>query len=132
MQDLVPMDYWAQEIVSLKDDEFKINKEVLDIQCSKLRDKKTLTNDSNMKSNLCNICFDEMIEPSFIRCGHNYCYLCLMEWSKTTNKCPTCKKKFRIIEKEDKNEKVLSHVLDKSIDKEHEEINIADFSELKR
>lgn len=46
------------------------------------------------KSIECNICL-EAIEFKNLksgRCGHHYCTLCINEWLKKSNECPTCKK----------------------------------------
>ncbi|CAN0472612.1 unnamed protein product, partial [Ectocarpus sp. 8 AP-2014] len=30
-------------------------------------------------------------------CSHRYCYTCILEWSKITNKCPQCKARFHTV-----------------------------------
>ena len=37
-----------------------------------------------------------------LECGHKYCYNCILDWSKVSNHCPLCKKKFNKVYKIDK------------------------------
>lgn len=38
---------------------------------------------------------------------HKYCYRCIKDWSKVTNKCPLCKREFHCIDKKNKKGKSL-------------------------
>lgn len=54
--------------------------------------------DETIKS--CVICLDVVEEQGALAaCDHWFCFICIYEWSKRTNTCPLCKKKFRIISK---------------------------------
>ena len=41
----------------------------------------------------CNICFDQASSPVVTKCGHLYCYKCLISWFDVNYKlsCPVCK-----------------------------------------
>jgi hypothetical protein len=57
----------------------------------------------------CAICLEEVNNIGIINsCDHKYCYDCIKRWSKETNKCPQCKKKFTKITrfKKDQNKKI--------------------------
>jgi hypothetical protein len=49
----------------------------------------------------CPICYDPMIEPEELRCGHSFCLLCLHEWALAKIQlhqrpvCPICRASFR-------------------------------------
>lgn len=43
-------------------------------------------------------------------CEHAFCFNCISEWSKVTNKCPLCKERFDQITKYSKDGKKLSAV----------------------
>eukprot|EP00028_Trichosphaerium_sp_Am-I-7-wt_P015002 CAMPEP_0168512034 /NCGR_PEP_ID=MMETSP0405-20121227/2519_1 /TAXON_ID=498012 /ORGANISM="Trichosphaerium sp, Strain Am-I-7 wt" /LENGTH=180 /DNA_ID=CAMNT_0008530383 /DNA_START=1086 /DNA_END=1628 /DNA_ORIENTATION=+ len=48
----------------------------------------------------CTICLGEMtMRGATDVCEHNYCYLCIIQWSKVTNKCPMCSRRFTSITK---------------------------------
>ena len=41
----------------------------------------------------CNICFEVLLEPTTLTCGHSFCRFCLAQWwisSKKSN-CPVCR-----------------------------------------
>nr|PVC53717.1 hypothetical protein MACL_00003585 [Theileria orientalis] len=39
----------------------------------------------------CNICFDDVNEPVVTRCGHLFCWSCLLSWMNRRNyQCPIC------------------------------------------
>ena len=52
-------------------------------------------------SKICPICICEtnIINAKINSCGHIFCFDCLFEWSKITNKCPLCKSEFNYIKK---------------------------------
>eukprot|EP01053_Blabericola_migrator_P002185 Blabericola_migrator_1__2184@NODE_1601_length_4192_cov_84_630788_g231_i2_p2_GENE_NODE_1601_length_4192_cov_84_630788_g231_i2NODE_1601_length_4192_cov_84_630788_g231_i2_p2_ORF_typecomplete_len270_score39_20zfC3HC4_2/PF13923_6/1_2e14zfC3HC4_3/PF13920_6/6_8e13ProkRING_4/PF14447_6/2_1e11zfC3HC4/PF00097_25/9_5e11zfRING_5/PF14634_6/4_9e09zfC3HC4_4/PF15227_6/1_4e08Ubox/PF04564_15/5_2e08zfRING_UBOX/PF13445_6/6_6e08zfRING_UBOX/PF13445_6/3_5e02zfRING_2/PF13639_6/1_6e07zfrbx1/PF12678_7/3_4e06zfRING_6/PF148 len=39
----------------------------------------------------CNVCFDLAQDPVVTRCGHLYCWPCLVSWLKHHQECPVCK-----------------------------------------
>lgn len=39
---------------------------------------------------LCSICFDLIDEAHMTKCGHTFCYKCIIESLKTANRCPKC------------------------------------------
>ena len=41
----------------------------------------------------CGVCFDIMIEPSTLQCGHSFCRHCLAQWYLSSKMmiCPTCR-----------------------------------------
>jgi hypothetical protein len=38
----------------------------------------------------CPICLGALNEPVVTRCGHVFCWSCLCEWLRGSNRCPTC------------------------------------------
>ncbi|KAK1932695.1 hypothetical protein X943_000399 [Babesia divergens] len=39
----------------------------------------------------CNICFDDVVDPVVTRCGHLFCWACLLTWMNRPNDhCPVC------------------------------------------
>ncbi|GIX61234.1 E3 ubiquitin-protein ligase RNF5, putative [Babesia caballi] len=39
----------------------------------------------------CNICFEDVVEPVVTRCGHLFCWACLLTWMNRPNDhCPVC------------------------------------------
>ncbi|GBE58532.1 zinc C3HC4 type RING finger domain-containing protein [Babesia ovata] len=39
----------------------------------------------------CNICFEEVVEPVVTRCGHLFCWGCLLNWiNRDNDSCPVC------------------------------------------
>ncbi|XP_011403498.1 PREDICTED: postreplication repair E3 ubiquitin-protein ligase RAD18-like [Amphimedon queenslandica] len=56
--------------------------------------------DKNESIKKCVICLDVVtVRGKIPVCDHQFCYTCIHEWSKTTNTCPLCKKRFRCITK---------------------------------
>eukprot|EP01120_Amphizonella_sp_Union-15-10_P015600 TRINITY_DN8062_c0_g1_i1.p1 TRINITY_DN8062_c0_g1~~TRINITY_DN8062_c0_g1_i1.p1 ORF type:complete len:293 (-),score=58.17 TRINITY_DN8062_c0_g1_i1:76-933(-) len=48
----------------------------------------------------CIICTDEISEAGLIECcEHTFCFTCIEHWSKMTNCCPICKKRFNSLTK---------------------------------
>ncbi|CAD5111661.1 DgyrCDS947 [Dimorphilus gyrociliatus] len=46
----------------------------------------------------CSICLGETENKCFTdECSHEFCFVCLMEWSKVKAECPLCKRKFKKI-----------------------------------
>ena len=39
---------------------------------------------------LCPICFETMEDAFLTRCGHNFCYTCIVTHLKNRNNCPSC------------------------------------------
>ncbi|XP_063703739.1 peroxisome biogenesis factor 10 [Culicoides brevitarsis] len=39
----------------------------------------------------CVLCMDVRTNVSAIRCGHLFCYDCIVDWLKTKNECPVCR-----------------------------------------
>lgn len=51
---------------------------------------------SNQK--VCTICFEEIKnKASLNNCDHKYCYECIKQWSRSSNSCPLCKKRFQYL-----------------------------------
>jgi hypothetical protein len=46
-----------------------------------------------VKLNNCSICLDRITEVSSTHCGHVFCYDCIRECVKKTQKCPICRKR---------------------------------------
>lgn len=42
----------------------------------------------------CVICMEEIKNKGTIGCQHLFCFDCILNWSKRTNSCPVCKRKF--------------------------------------
>lgn len=40
---------------------------------------------------ICVLCMDVRSDASVIRCGHVFCYDCILNWLKTKNECPVCR-----------------------------------------
>lgn len=54
----------------------------------------------------CTICLEKISKMGSVdSCIHTFCFECIVKWSKVTNKCPICSKKFHsvteVVEKED-------------------------------
>ncbi|KAJ8688484.1 hypothetical protein QAD02_024279 [Eretmocerus hayati] len=46
----------------------------------------------------CSICLGQLVNPSFTdSCLHQFCFTCLVEWSKIKTECPLCKQIFKSI-----------------------------------
>merc|ERR1712142_1369799 len=39
----------------------------------------------------CSICYEVMVEPSSIDCGHTFCAYCITKWMKKKASCPLCR-----------------------------------------
>ncbi|UKK03014.2 RING-type E3 ubiquitin transferase [Theileria orientalis] len=56
--------------------------------------KENVKEESEKKKNTnfeCNICFDDVNEPVVTRCGHLFCWSCLLSWMNRRNyQCPIC------------------------------------------
>ena len=44
----------------------------------------------------CSICLNPHENKSLPRCGHVYCYQCLVDWCRIKLECPTCKRPFKM------------------------------------
>lgn len=44
----------------------------------------------------CHCCFDVLVNPTTLTCGHNYCRHCLALWweSSRKNECPECRQRW--------------------------------------
>lgn len=52
----------------------------------------------------CGICFEKpTVQGGLDSCSHIFCFKCIEKWSKTSNTCPFCKKRFRQILKKELN-----------------------------
>ena len=42
---------------------------------------------------LCSCCYDLMVQPTTLQCGHSFCRLCIANWYFTSKKmeCPQCR-----------------------------------------
>ena len=42
---------------------------------------------------LCSCCYDLMVQPTTLTCGHSFCRLCIANWYFTSKKmeCPQCR-----------------------------------------
>eukprot|EP01012_Entosiphon_sulcatum_P051682 TRINITY_DN70991_c0_g1_i1.p1 TRINITY_DN70991_c0_g1~~TRINITY_DN70991_c0_g1_i1.p1 ORF type:complete len:329 (+),score=49.27 TRINITY_DN70991_c0_g1_i1:664-1650(+) len=49
----------------------------------------------------CRICLEDIVGllGRLSSCDHPYCYDCIQRWAKDCNRCPTCKRRFKYIEK---------------------------------
>eukprot|EP00953_Heterococcus_sp_UTEX-ZZ885_P041475 21158-Heterococcus_DN1.PRE.1 len=45
----------------------------------------------------CSICFEEPKLKGVLKCDHEFCFDCVLLWSKTENTCPLCKERFTSI-----------------------------------
>ena len=39
----------------------------------------------------CSICLLKIINNTLTKCNHNFCYTCLLEWTKRHHTCPLCR-----------------------------------------
>ncbi|CAM9435846.1 unnamed protein product [Ectocarpus sp. 4 AP-2014] len=61
----------------------------------------------DMMHAMCMICLEKLSDAAegggakllglLDACSHRYCYTCILEWSKITNKCPQCKARFHTV-----------------------------------
>jgi len=43
----------------------------------------------------CGVCLENIAEQGVLSgCAHSFCFICIKEWSKTSNTCPLCKGRF--------------------------------------
>ena len=64
----------------------------------------------------CTICLDKLTKTKGkLPCGHEFCFSCIERWSKETNKCPLCKKRFKTIQKNTKHTETSVNVKKKDI-----------------
>ncbi|CAM9255693.1 unnamed protein product [Ectocarpus fasciculatus] len=73
------------------------------------REKRASASDhhDDMMHAMCMICLEKLSDAAegggakllglLDSCSHRYCYTCILEWSKITNKCPQCKARFHTI-----------------------------------
>ena len=47
-------------------------------------------------TNQCAVCYEELIEPKLLPCGHIFCYSCLIQCASIKKLCPLCRKNFQI------------------------------------
>lgn len=42
---------------------------------------------------LCSCCYDLMVQPTTLTCGHSFCRLCIAQWYMSSKKseCPQCR-----------------------------------------
>ncbi|CAG9311564.1 unnamed protein product [Blepharisma stoltei] len=85
---------------------------------------KVCDNNGNLL-NRCLICLESIEKHSalgILNCGHNqFCFSCLYEWSKVSNKCPLCNLKFNEIGNSKTSEVALVENSDKLIEDLYEE-----------
>lgn len=56
--------------------------------------------DDKDEEDICCICLDSIkVRGKLDSCDHRYCFDCIKRWSKETNQCPQCKKRFHQLEK---------------------------------
>ncbi len=85
---------WKTEIRYLREDADVDESHVMHLQ-SKITQAQNIR--KYLKSNLpiekCSICLDDMdgITTGLTRCGHLFCFLCLLQWSSESNTCPECR-----------------------------------------
>ncbi|CAM9926571.1 unnamed protein product, partial [Ectocarpus sp. 13 AM-2016] len=73
------------------------------------REKRASASDrhDDMMHAMCMICLEKLSDAAegggakllglLDACSHRYCYTCILEWSKITNKCPQCKARFHTV-----------------------------------
>ena len=70
---------------------------------------------SYIDSGTCIICFNSYQNPTKIFCEHTFCYECIMNWSKQSNKCPICRNNFNLEIIHNYNTRRSYHILNKDI-----------------
>ena len=55
----------------------------------------------------CSVCLEAVEDPCLTPCGHVFCYECIAERAKVTNKCPLCKVVFTNILRKDGSNNVV-------------------------
>ena len=48
----------------------------------------------NYDNGQCEICQKSHVIKSKLKCGHVFCFVCLVKWSRTSRICPTCREPF--------------------------------------
>jgi len=84
-----------------------------------LKRKRDQITDLPTSENNCGICLEPVSQSDrgkLNSCDHFFCLYCIAEWSKVTNKCPLCKRRFNVITgidiKENSEHKIEILVLD--------------------
>ena len=56
---------------------------------------------SSNASESCVICLEDepQVRGQLDCCQHVFCYDCVVTWSKQTNKCPVCQRRFSVVDK---------------------------------
>lgn len=56
----------------------------------------TTTSSISENEFLCHCCYDILVNPTTLTCGHNFCRHCLALWweSSRKNECPECREKW--------------------------------------
>lgn len=55
-------------------------------------------NDATSPPPNCSICLGKLVNTSFTdSCLHQFCFTCLLQWSKIKTECPLCKQTFKSI-----------------------------------
>jgi hypothetical protein len=46
---------------------------------------------------LCSVCYELMVDPTTLNCGHSFCRSCLASWvlSSNSSNCPSCRQPFK-------------------------------------
>lgn len=47
--------------------------------------------DEKYGDNICKICYDNREFPSLTECGHIFCWICILKYSRIKNECPLCR-----------------------------------------
>ncbi|XP_071105944.1 bifunctional apoptosis regulator-like [Haliotis cracherodii] len=57
----------------------------------------TLSRTDSDSDFMCSCCYELMVDPTTLVCGHNFCRVCLSRWFLTSNKkeCPTCRQEWQ-------------------------------------
>ncbi|KAM9792288.1 bifunctional apoptosis regulator-like [Neosynchiropus ocellatus] len=60
------------------------------------RDSQTNTSSISQHEFLCHCCYDVLVDPTALTCGHNFCRHCLAQWWDSSRKteCPECREKW--------------------------------------
>ena len=69
-------------------------KDILDITNLKI---KTLGNEMKYKNVIpfeCDICYKQAYLNFILPCKHQFCRLCVLEWARLNNTCPSCREPF--------------------------------------
>lgn len=44
---------------------------------------------------ICVICFDVLVDARKLECAHNFCYDCIIKWTKKGKECPICRRQIK-------------------------------------